>query len=161
MAGSSFARELRKESTWAEKLMWRWLRDRRLTQYKFRRQYPIGIYFLDFYCVEAKLSIELDGSQHGFPDVRWRDERRGEFLKKKGIKELRFWNSQLANNPQAVRVTIFNELQARAPHALPSYIVRPGPHPEGEGDGKHPGLTADPKLKGAPLSPSPSGRGPG
>ena len=67
MANVEMARRLRKTETWAEKLMWKWLRGRRFSAYKFRRQHPMGIYSLDFYCEEAKLAIELDGSQHGFP----------------------------------------------------------------------------------------------
>ena len=52
------ARALRQQRTWAEKLIWRWLRNRRFSAYKFRRQHPAGSYFLDFYCEEARLSIE-------------------------------------------------------------------------------------------------------
>src|ERR1051326_5781834 len=62
---SSRARSMRKNPTWAERLMWRWLKDRRFTRYKFRRQHPMGAYTLDFYCSEARISIELDGTQHG------------------------------------------------------------------------------------------------
>src|SRR6266851_10473167 len=64
------ARALRKKRTWAEKLVWRWLRDRRFAGYKFRRQHPTGKYSLDFFCEEARLSIELDGFQHGHPARR-------------------------------------------------------------------------------------------
>src|ERR1022692_642031 len=67
MADISLARQLRKKETWAEKLVWIWLRDRRFTGYKFRRQHPLGNYSLDFFCEEAELNIELDGGQHGFP----------------------------------------------------------------------------------------------
>jgi len=126
MPGSAFARNLRKESTWAEKLLWRWLRDRRFIEYKFRRQYPVGEYFLDFFCFEAKLSIELDGSQHGFPEEQSHDMARTAYLEKKGIKELRFWNSELRRNAQGVRDTIFRGLQERAPHPLPEYVSRTG-----------------------------------
>ena len=63
MAEIKRARQLRKDDTWAEKLMWRWLRDRRFSGYKFRRQHPIGIYYLDFFCKEAELNVELDGRQ--------------------------------------------------------------------------------------------------
>ena len=139
MSGSTFARQLRKESTWAEKLVWRWLRSRRFTEYKFRRQYPIGLYILDLFCFEAKLSIELDGSQHGFPEGQAHDEARRSFLERSGIKELRFWNSQLKRNPHGVRATIFRELQERAPHSLPGYVTtlsapHPSPLPKGEGE---------------------------
>src|ERR1039458_3714772 len=94
MSGIERARQLRKDETWAEKLMWRWPRGRRFNGYKFRRQHPIGIYYLDFFCEEAELNVELDGSQHGFPDQRKHDLEREKFLQSRGIKTLRFLNSQ-------------------------------------------------------------------
>jgi very-short-patch-repair endonuclease len=121
MANIKRARQLRKDDTWAEKLMWRWLRDRRFSGYKFCRQQPEGEYILDFYCEEASLSIELDGGQHGFPEQRKHDEEREKYLRSQGIKTLRFWNSHLRRNAQGIRDTIFRELQERAPHPLPEY----------------------------------------
>ena len=121
MADIERARRLRRDDTWAEKLMWRWLRDRRFGGYKFRRQHPVGKYHLDFFCEEAELNIELDGSQHGFPDQRKHDLEREKYLQSLGIKTLRFWNSYLRRNAQSIRDTIFNELQTRAPHPLPEY----------------------------------------
>ncbi len=97
-----FARLLREKSTAAEKRLWRLLRDRRFADFKFRRQYPCGIYFLDFHCVAAKLAVELDGGGHGFPDQRARDEVRNQFLASKGIKVLRFWNHQMHGEMEAV-----------------------------------------------------------
>ena len=121
MADPRRARILRQKETWAEDLMWRWLRNRRFNGYKFRRQHPIGSYHLDFFCEEAELNVEMDGSQHGFPDQRKHDLEREKYLKSLGIKTLRFWNSQLRRDAQCIRDTIFNELQARAPHPLPDY----------------------------------------
>jgi very-short-patch-repair endonuclease len=121
MADFTRARQLRRKETWAEKLMWRWLRDRRFASFKFRRQHPLGDYYLDFFCEEAELNIELDGGQHGFPDQQKHDAEREKFLKSRGIKTLRFWNSQMRRNAQVIRDAIFNELQARAPHPLPDY----------------------------------------
>jgi very-short-patch-repair endonuclease len=121
MADIERARQLRKVETWAEKLMWRWLRARRFSGYKFHRQNPLGICYLDFFCEEAELNVELDGSQHGFPDQRKHDMEREKFLQSRGIKTLRFWNSYLRQNAQSIRDTIFNELQARAPHLSPAY----------------------------------------
>jgi very-short-patch-repair endonuclease len=121
MANVERARRLRKTETWAEKLVWKWLRDRRFSAYKFRRQHPVEEYSLDFFCEEAELAIELDGSQHGFPAQQKRDAAREALLKSKGIKTLRFWNSYLRRHPQEVRDRIFEELQARAPHPLPKY----------------------------------------
>ena len=82
-AARDFARQLRKNSTDAEKRLWRLLRDRRFSEFKFRRQYPCGIYFLDFFCTKAKLAVELDGGGHGFPDQRARDQTRNRFLARK------------------------------------------------------------------------------
>ncbi|MCU0787851.1 MAG: DUF559 domain-containing protein [Verrucomicrobia bacterium] len=129
MASVQRARQLRSKSTWAEKLLWRWLRDRRFSGYKFRRQHPCGGYYLDLFCEEARLNIEIDGSQHGFPEQQEHDARRQRFLESRGIKTLRFWNSFLRQNPQSVRDTIFRELQERAPHPLPHY-TRPMKPPE-------------------------------
>ena len=131
MAETKRARQLRQIETWAEKLMWRWLRDRRFSGYKFRRQYPLGDYYLDFFCEEAELNIELDGGQHGFPDQQKHDAQREKFLQSRGIKTLRFWNSHLRRNAQSIRDTIFEELQERAPHPLPDYTKPMEPEKKG------------------------------
>jgi very-short-patch-repair endonuclease len=132
VANTEQARRLRKKETWAENLVWRWLRDRRFNNYKFRRQHPIGDYSLDFFCEEAELAIELDGRQHGYPGQQSHDAEREKFLKSRGIKILRFWNSHLRRNAQSIRDTIFNELQKRAPRPLPHY-TRPMKTPEKTG----------------------------
>lgn len=108
-----FARHLRCESTDAEKRLWRLLRNHHLEQFKFRRQYPCGIYFLDFFCVEARLAVETDGGGHGFPDQRARDEKRNRFLAEQGIKVLRFWNHQVRQESESVRFEIWNALMER------------------------------------------------
>ena len=120
MADIEFARRLREKETWAERLMWRWLRDRRFTGYKFRRQHPLDRYTLDFFCKEAELAIELDGSQHGFPEQQRHDAEQERFLQTRGIKTLRFWNTHLRQNSQGIRDLIFHELQARATHPMPA-----------------------------------------
>jgi len=60
----TYAREMRKKMPDAEQLLWHLIRNRRVVGAKFRRQHPVGRYILDFYCVEKKLAIELDGGQH-------------------------------------------------------------------------------------------------
>ena len=115
------ARMLRKKDTWAEKLLWTWLRDRRFSSYKFRRQHPFGPHILDFFCLEAWLNIELDGSRHGFPNESRQDRERDARLAACGIKVLRFWNSRLRREKDAIRDTIWRTLQERAPHPLPDY----------------------------------------
>jgi very-short-patch-repair endonuclease len=115
------ARNLRKRETWGERLMWSWLRDKRFSEYKFRRQHPVGPHFLDFFCIEAKLNIEVDGSQHGLPENQIADAERDAFLTAQGIKTLRFWNGRLRREKEIVRDTIWRALQERAPHPLPDY----------------------------------------
>ena len=121
MADIQRARVLRQKETWAEQLVWRWLRSRPFSGYKFRRQHPACVYYLDFYCVEAALAVELDGFGHGHLDQQLHDAERTAFLTSRGIKVLRFWNSSLRRNSQSIRDTIFRELQERAPHPLPQY----------------------------------------
>ncbi len=105
-----FARQLRKEQTDAERLMWSLLRDRRLAGFKFRRQHPVERYILDFYCHEARLAVELDGGQHNEPDARARDEQRASFLEARGIRVLRFWNNDVLNNTEGVLQAIYDAL---------------------------------------------------
>lgn len=109
------ARRLRQTAGWAERLVWKWLRDRRFSVYKFRRQHPVGPYTLDFFCEQAQLSIELDGGQHGIPENLAHDASRTRYLERLGIKELRFWNSRLRTNPEGIRQMIFQALNERAP----------------------------------------------
>ena len=119
------ARDLRHQESWGERLMWSWLRDHRFAAYKFRRQHPIAPHFLDFFCNEAKLNIEVDGFQHGTPDHQAADAQRDAFLESQGIKVLRFWSSRLRKEKESIRDTIWRVLQERAPHPLPDYC-RPG-----------------------------------
>jgi very-short-patch-repair endonuclease len=112
----SRARSLRKRDTWAECLLWKWLRDRRFSDYKFRRQHPFEGHVLDFFCPEAWLNIELDGNGHGYPEQQAEDIARDADLATRGIKVLRFWNSKLRRQKDYVRGTIWRALQQRAPH---------------------------------------------
>ena len=130
-AARDFARQLRKNSTDAEKRLWRLLRDRRFAEFKFRRQYACGIYFLDFYCTAAKLAVELDGGGHGFPDQRTRDEKRTRFLAEQGIQVLRFWNHQLRGELDAVRFEIWYALMERTGRReeIAGYLPKPAPSP--------------------------------
>src|SRR5439155_22271063 len=131
-AARDFARQLRTKSTDAEQRLWRLLRNHRFNEFKFRRQYPCGIYFLDFYCAVAKLAVELDGGGHGFPDQRGRDEERNRFLTQQGIKVLRFWNHQLRGELEAVRFEIWHALMERTGRAeeITGYLPKPAPSPQ-------------------------------
>ena len=112
-------RTLRKKATWAEKILWSRLRNRRLAGFKFRRQHAIGRYELDFYCAQARLAVELDGRGHGNPGRQAVDKRRDALPAKLGIKVLRFWNHAVRENLRSVLDTIRCELVARSPHLDP------------------------------------------
>ena len=108
------ARQLRRDQTDEEKQLWRELRGRRFAGFKFRRQHTVGDYILDFYCADAKLAVELDGSQHGFPEGMQRDEVREKFLNQQGIETLRFWNRQWRQNRAGCLLEIWNAVQRRS-----------------------------------------------
>ncbi|MDR6989970.1 DUF559 domain-containing protein [Luteimonas sp. 3794] len=112
-----FARQLRRESTDAERLLWFHLRDRRLGV-KFRRQQPVGPFIVDFLSVEARLIVELDGSQHD----EGIDASRTCFLERRGYRVLRFWNHDALVRTESVLEVI-----------LASVALTPTPLPEGEG----------------------------
>lgn len=85
-------RDLRNESTSAEATLWLAIKNRKLAGRKFRRQYSVGNYILDFYCPEENLAIELDGQVHFSDSAMERDARRKDYLRKNGIRVLRFEN---------------------------------------------------------------------
>ena len=87
------ARTLRKNSTDAERKLWSILRNRQLEEFKFRRQYTVGKFIVDFICTEKGLIIELDGGQH--MDEQAEDDKRTSFVESKGYKVIRFWNDQV------------------------------------------------------------------
>jgi very-short-patch-repair endonuclease len=104
------ARHLRKNATDAEALIWSLLRDRRFEGKKFRRQVAMGPYVLDFYCHEARLCIELDGSGHMDESRSQHDENRTEYLEAADIRVLRFWNNDVLQRTEAVLETIWEAL---------------------------------------------------
>jgi very-short-patch-repair endonuclease len=113
MNPTSVARRLRRDQTDEENELWRALKAGRFAGFKFRRQHPKGKYFLDFYCPTARLSVELDGFQHGLPEHLQRDEERAKFLSAEGIEELRFWNHQWRKNREGILVEIWEALRRR------------------------------------------------
>ncbi len=107
------ARRLRREQTDEEKELWHALRAGRFAGFKFRRQHPLGPYILDFFCSAALLAVELDGFQHGLPEVRQHDVKREQFLVERGVEELRFWNREWRNNREGVLLAIWEALHRR------------------------------------------------
>ena len=106
------ARSLRRNLTDAEAKLWRMLRGRRFVEFKFRRQVPFRSYILDFVCFEARIVIEVDGSQHSDSKS---DESRDALLRAEGFATLRYWNSDVLLHPDVVAEDIFSRLSA-TPH---------------------------------------------
>lgn len=100
--------ELRKELTPTERKLWAIIRNDQLG-INFRRQHAIGIYIPDFICIEKKLIIELDGSQH--LEQEQYDEERTKYLETQGYKVIRFWNNDVMNNIEGVILAIMNALE--------------------------------------------------
>jgi very-short-patch-repair endonuclease len=117
-----FARRLRKESTDAERWLWQRLRNRELLGWKFRRQHPIGSYIVDFVCIEKRIIVELDGSQHA--ENQEADRVRSEYLEEKGYLVLRFWNNDVLIEGEGVLNTILSHLDKEDPSPQPSPLKR-------------------------------------
>jgi len=113
----SYAKELRRKQTDAERVLWMRLRARQVNGLKFRRQHPIGRYIADFCCPEKCLVIEIDGGQH--INRTFADERRTEFLVQEGYRVLRYWNHDVLVAPEAVLQHIIQETESPSPRPLP------------------------------------------
>jgi very-short-patch-repair endonuclease len=116
----SRARKLRKNLTDVENKLWLQLRDRQLSDVKFRRQHPIGPFIVDFCCVERGLVVELDGSQHAEQNVA--DERRTRLIERSGYRVLRFWDNEVLSNLYGLLERIREALED--PRPLPSEWAR-------------------------------------
>lgn len=92
------ARELRKNQTVYEARLWKYLRNRKLHGFKFRRQHPLGPFIADFYCVEVRLVVELDGGYHYSDDQQEYDQHRDQYMKDANIRVLRIQNDELNKN---------------------------------------------------------------
>ena len=108
----SRARQMRKEPTDAERKLWRLVRDRELDGLKFRRQVPLGRYIVDFICLDARLIVELGGSQHADNSY---DIKRDTWLKSQDFMVIRFWNTDVLKRPKDVAETIL-AAAARSKH---------------------------------------------
>ena len=104
------ARFLRKNMTKQEKILWQFLRKKTINNLKFRRQYPIGNYIVDFICNEKKLIIEIDGGQHNENKNIIHDQERTKYLENKGYKVIRFWNYDIDNTIEGVYQEILKYL---------------------------------------------------
>ncbi|HEX3448307.1 MAG TPA: endonuclease domain-containing protein [Isosphaeraceae bacterium] len=128
------ARELRKNMTDTERLLWSKLRGKQFGGFKFRKQSPIGQFIVDFVCFDRKVVIELDGGQHAISVED--DKKRSEWLKSQGFQVIRFWNHEFIEDSDMVMEAIWLALQRPPTLALPhegggnfkggSYVESPG-----------------------------------
>jgi very-short-patch-repair endonuclease len=122
------ARRLRRASPDAELKIWNRLRNRQLAGFKFRRQHPVGPFFADFACIEARLIVELDGSQHFEPEAIEADRRRTAELKRHGFEVLRFDDRQALLETDGVLAAILLRLEMPRPHPSPLPQAGEGAH---------------------------------
>ena len=121
------AKSLRRKLTPAEDFLWQALRNRRIANFKFRRQHPIGPFIADFFCHAADLVIEVDGDVHDVPEVKEYDAEREAYLKNLGLTLLRFRNEEVLVNLGYVLDEIEKHLEMKR--------TSPRPSPGGRGSG--------------------------
>ena len=107
-------RRLRTDSPTAETKIWSSLRRKNVFGYKFRRQYSVGPYVIDFYCPALKLAVEIDGDSHFIGDAVEDDERRQAFIESFGIRFLRFTNQDVYDNLEGVLEAITSVALAKS-----------------------------------------------
>ena len=118
---TAFARSLRVGSTDVEAKLWQKLRNGQIEGAGFRRQHPAGPYILDFYCPSLRLAIELDGGQHSQGERALLDRKRDQWLARRGVTVLRFWNSDItANLSGALEVIAAKVVELRSSAATPT-----------------------------------------
>lgn len=106
-------KNLRNNLPQAEIILWSKLKTRQLVGFKFRRQYSVGSYVIDFYCPEMKLAIEVDGESHFHTSSLEYDKERQLFIESFGIRFLRFTNNEIYQNLNGVLFTICEALQTK------------------------------------------------
>ena len=102
---------LRANMTQAEKYLWQELRKKQLSGFRFRRQFSVAGFVLDFYCPQVKLAIEVDGGYH--QDTQEYDQEREAIIRRLGIDFLRFTNAEVLQDWEIVNLKIENKLHER------------------------------------------------
>ena len=105
------AADLRKNMTRSEIILWEQLKNKKLENVRFRRQHPIGVFVVDFFCYEAMLVVELDGEVHNDSYQKERDIERTRMLNDLGVCVIRFYNHEVDNNIDGVLKEIQNQLK--------------------------------------------------
>src|SRR6185503_2921307 len=116
----AIAKRLRANTTPHERILWRALKELPIEGTHFRRQAPIGPYVVDFFCPAKRLIIELDGGHHNDDETAGRDNKRQAWLEQEGYRVIRFWNSDVIGDLNAVMERIYVEVYgAREAEAIP------------------------------------------
>ena len=105
-------RKLRQHQTNAEELAWRFLRNRQMLGYKFKRQYSVNHFVIDFYCPELKLAVEIDGGSHINPEQQKKDVIRQKYLEAFHIKFVRIKDEELFSNSNKAFSKIENAIKS-------------------------------------------------
>ena len=134
------ARELRRNATPAERILWSELKGKQMMGVKFRRQSPLGNYIADFVCLSARLVIEVDGIQHTEARQARHDRVRTTWLRGQKFRVLRFWNNEVLGDLAMVLTTIAHALanpsyEQAEQTPPPSHTPPPSPRPQGAGEG--------------------------
>ncbi|BFM38534.1 endonuclease domain-containing protein [Synechocystis sp. LKSZ1] len=103
-------RQLRQNPTKAESIVWQYFKGKKIANCKFRRQYSIGPFVVDFYCPELKLAIEIDGESHDSLEAQAYDLNRQQYIEAFGISFLRFTNQQIYENAESVMMSIVDHV---------------------------------------------------
>jgi very-short-patch-repair endonuclease len=137
---ATLARDLRRQQTSAEELLWQLLRDRKLLGVKFRRQHQFGDYIADFFCREANVVIECDGEVHNRNDARQHDRNRDAYMISQGLRIVRISNHRILNETESVLFEIQNHLSASSGSGVEGDEFatgrRPSPPPSPRGRGR-------------------------
>jgi very-short-patch-repair endonuclease len=102
---------LRRNMPKAEIILWSRIRRKQIDGYRFRRQYSVGSYILDFYCPELKLAIEIDGDSHFHHSAEEYDKYREEEIQQLGVQFIRFQNTEVYKNLNGVLQTIYEKIE--------------------------------------------------
>ena len=148
-----FVKAMRAQPTDAEHRLWQRLRRKQVGGLRFRRQYRLGLYIVDFVCLPARLVVEVDGGQHAVETQK--DGRRTRWLETQGFTVVRFWNNDVLENTEGVVEAIHGYLAE-----IQRYPPSPRPLPQGEGVtlwqavARGTTVTAVPRGQGPPCPPS-------
>jgi very-short-patch-repair endonuclease len=121
-------RLLREQDIGAEKILWGKLRNRQ-QKFKFKRQYSVGGYIVDFYCPKLKLAVEIDGATHSTEEEIKKDKEREKFLKRFGIKVIRYINNDVYRHATDVVGDIYEKCLKRERELKCSVRGSTQPHP--------------------------------